>query len=86
LLVFDEATSDIDNVTERMISQAMTQLSERKTLLFVAHRLSTIQNFDMLYMMDKGAVIASGSYQTLLRTSPEFRLLAEGIVEAPASA
>ncbi|PZC46130.1 MAG: ABC-type multidrug transport system, ATPase and permease component [Chloroflexi bacterium] len=82
LLVFDEATSDIDNVTEAMISQAISQLSGRKTLLFVAHRLSTVRNFDLLYMMDKGTVVASGTYGALLKDSLPFRMLVEGIADA----
>ena len=81
LLVFDEATSDIDNVTEAMISQAVSQLAGRKTLLFVAHRLSTVRNFDLLYMMDKGTVVASGTYDALLKESLPFRLLVDGIAD-----
>lgn len=76
LLVLDEATSALDNVTESAVMGAVHGLSGKITLLIVAHRLSTVRACDVIHVMDKGCLVASGSYDQLLAHSALFRDLA----------
>lgn len=76
LLVFDEATSALDNQTEREVMDAISTLGGGKTILMIAHRLSTVQNCDMIVVMDHGRVAATGTYESLLAESPHFREIA----------
>jgi len=73
LLILDEATSDVDTVTEAYITEAIQALAAQKTLVIVAHRLATIQHCDRIYLLRAGATVASGSYAELVAISPEFR-------------
>jgi ATP-binding cassette, subfamily B, bacterial PglK len=77
VLVFDEATSALDNVTEKEISAAIETLSGDKTILIVAHRLSTIRNCDQIVFMKNGAIAGKGTYDELLSSSAEFRHLTQ---------
>jgi len=73
LLIFDEATSALDNATEAAINEAIEALHGKKTLLVVAHRLSSVRRCDRLVLMAEGQVRACGSYDALLRDFPEFQ-------------
>ena len=66
LLIFDEATSHLDVFTEREIQAAMSRISKNRTLLVVAHRLSTIRNADTVLVMDKGRLVEQGNHRELL--------------------
>lgn len=70
LLVLDEATSALDAETEAAISESLALLKGNTTLITVAHRLSTIQNADMIHVLDEGRVIASGPFQALRKGNP----------------
>ena len=76
VLFLDEATSALDNVTEGGIFDAVKSLGLSKTVVMVAHRISTIRDCDTIYVLDQGKIVAQGSYEELLRTSPTFRRLA----------
>ena len=76
LLIMDEATSALDNQTEQAVTQAIERLSKDRTVVIVAHRLSTIRNCDVIYMMGRGKVICAGTYDELLANSHEFQQLA----------
>ncbi len=76
LLVMDEATSALDNQTEKAVTDAIERLSKNRTVIIIAHRLTTIQKCDVIYMMGKGQIIARGTYDELLTNSPEFQKLA----------
>ncbi len=76
LLIMDEATSALDNQTEKAVTEAIEQLSKNRTVAIVAHRLTTVQKCDVIYMMSKGKIIAHGTYDELLTHSPEFQKLA----------
>lgn len=73
VLVMDEATSALDNVTERVLIKAIERLRGDKTIIMIAHRLTTVKNCDTIYMMKDGEVIADGTYENLLVNSKEFR-------------
>jgi ABC-type multidrug transport system fused ATPase/permease subunit len=73
VLIFDEATSALDNVTEKLIMESIDNLSRDLTIIIIAHRLTTLIHCDSIYELDKGKVLAQGSYQLLLKESPSFK-------------
>ncbi|MFW5643386.1 MAG: ABC transporter ATP-binding protein [Alkalispirochaeta sp.] len=77
VLVLDEATSALDNVTEAQVMAAIDNLAHKKTIIIIAHRISTVMKCDVIFVLDKGRIIAQGNYDHLLRTSPEFVRLIE---------
>ncbi len=66
ILVLDEATAALDQETEHLVSNAINSLAGRKTLIIIAHRLSTVKNCDCLYLLDKGRIVKSGSYEEVV--------------------
>ncbi|MBW4469138.1 MAG: ABC transporter ATP-binding protein/permease [Stenomitos rutilans HA7619-LM2] len=66
VLVLDEATSALDNETEQLISESIRSLSGTKTIIIIAHRLTTVKDCDRIYTMSKGQIINSGSYQEIV--------------------
>jgi ATP-binding cassette, subfamily B, bacterial PglK len=77
ILIFDEATSSLDRVTEASLMSAIEDLSGKKTTVIVAHRLDTIRHCDIIYVLEKGRIIAEGTFEELLQNSPEFQALAQ---------
>lgn len=75
VLVFDEATSALDNVTEKAVIEAVNVLSHKKTIIMIAHRLSTVKNCDQILYLEQGEIIDSGSYQELIERNSKFRNL-----------
>jgi ATP-binding cassette subfamily B protein len=67
ILVLDEATSALDSKSEQYIQKALWKLMKDRTALVIAHRLSTIQHMDSIVVMDKGAIVAVGTHQDLLK-------------------
>jgi len=67
ILIFDEATSSLDTKTEQEIQKSLNNISKGKTVLMIAHRLSTVINADNIFVMDKGKVIEEGTHSELLR-------------------
>jgi ABC-type multidrug transport system fused ATPase/permease subunit len=76
VLVFDEATSALDNRTEGEVMRAIEALHGTKTLLIIAHRLSTVRHCDQLILLVNGRVAACGSFDELVAHSTDFRALA----------
>jgi ATP-binding cassette subfamily B protein len=66
ILILDEATSSLDSITESQIQQALENLMENKTVIIIAHRLSTMKNVDRLIVFDKGKIVEEGTHQELL--------------------
>lgn len=77
LLVFDEATSALDNLTERAIMDAIRTLGQTKTIIVIAHRLSTVRNCDTVFLLDSGRVAAADRYDGLVASNAHFRALHE---------
>lgn len=67
MLILDEATSNVDTRTERMIQDAMKRLMEGKTCFIIAHRLSTIQNADLILVVRDGNIVEQGTHEELLK-------------------
>lgn len=72
VLVMDEATSALDTATEAAVAQAIRDLHGKVTVILVAHRLSTIRHADQIFFMSGGEVAASGTFDELIRSVPEF--------------
>jgi ABC-type multidrug transport system fused ATPase/permease subunit len=78
VLVFDEATSAVDNVTEREIVAALKELGGHKTIVMIAHRLDTVRHCDSIYLMEHGRVVASGTFDELARNDARFQNMLGG--------
>lgn len=77
VLLLDEATSALDSESERMIQSALEKLSAGKTVVAIAHRLSTVLTADRIVVMSGGRIAAVGSHSELLQSSPDYRNLYE---------
>lgn len=77
VLIMDEATSALDNLTERAVMSAIQTLSSEKTIIMIAHRLSTVKNCDTIFLLEHGKLIAQGTYEDLLKNSASFKKMAE---------
>ncbi len=76
VLVLDEATSALDNRTERAVMDAVHNLAHAKTIVMIAHRLSTVRACDKIFVLEHGRCVAAGGYDDLLAGSASFRELA----------
>jgi len=77
VLVLDEATSSIDTETEELIQSAIDKLTQGRTSIIVAHRLSTIKKADKIIVLDKGRIIEQGNHEELLAMNGTYRNLYE---------
>ena len=84
LLIMDEATSALDNITEREVMEAMQRIRGDKTIILIAHRLSTVRSCNTIFLMERGRLLAQGSYDELLATSQVFRHMVSGGSDAAA--
>jgi len=75
IIILDEATSQLDTLTERAIEAALNELRGKHTLIVIAHRLSTITRADKIVLLDRGRVVAEGNHEELLLKSPLYREL-----------
>ena len=66
ILVFDEATSSLDSITEKSIMKALDKATAGRTSILIAHRLSTVVNCDEIFVLDKGKVVERGTHSHLL--------------------
>lgn len=76
VLVMDEATSSLDGATEAAVMEMIQQLGRMKTLVVIAHRLSTVRSCDVIYLLQEGRIVASGTYDELARSNTQFRVMA----------
>jgi len=79
VLILDEATSALDNLTEQAVMEAVNNLGHDITIILIAHRLSTVRQCDQIYLLERGEVKASGTYDQITANSERFKALAQRI-------
>ena len=72
ILILDEATANIDTESEMLIQDAIDKLLVDRTSLVIAHRLSTVRNSDLIYVMSDGCVIEQGTHESLLELKGKY--------------
>ena len=72
IMILDEATSALDNVTEQIVQKAINELMGDRTVLAIAHRLSTVKDANCIYVMDKGKLLESGTHEELLALDGQY--------------
>ncbi|MEG1554236.1 MAG: ABC transporter ATP-binding protein, partial [Rikenellaceae bacterium] len=75
ILILDEATSALDTQSEKLVQDALDSLLENRTSVIVAHRLSTIQNVDRIYVIDDGHIVESGTHRELIDLGGYYKTL-----------
>ncbi len=73
LLILDEATSALDSLSEHMVQKSVDHLHGQKTIIIIAHRLSTVQNCDQILVLKDGQIVEKGTYKELLNANGEFK-------------
>ena len=76
LLILDEATAALDNLTESAVMDAVQNIRNDKTIIMIAHRLSTVKKCDRIFLLENGRVASSGTFDELVETSDTFRKMA----------
>ncbi len=76
-IIFDEATSSVDEENEREIWNCIGELGQTRTLIIISHRLSTIRNADVIYLIDDGAVCEAGDHDALMNAGGKYRRMVE---------
>ena len=77
LLILDEATSSLDNLTEKVVMEAIHNLGNKITIILIAHRLSTVKKCDKIILLDNGQVKDEGTFEKLFKTNEQFKKSAE---------
>ena len=75
ILIFDEATSSVDNKTENLIQKSLKEISKNRTTIAIAHRLSTIRNADQILVLENGKIIESGTHDELVALNGNYKNL-----------
>ncbi|MDM8553182.1 ABC transporter ATP-binding protein [Desulfococcaceae bacterium HSG7] len=73
VLILDEATNSLDGITENAVMQAIHNLSRKKTIIMIAHRLTTLKDCNIIYLIEQGQITAQGTYTELMQTNTQFR-------------
>lgn len=77
ILILDEATSNLDAITERALDRTIHEFAKDMTTIFIAHRLSTIKNCDRIYVMDKGKIVEQGTHRELIELGGKYAYLVQ---------
>ncbi len=77
ILILDEATSSLDNLTEKAVMDELINLNKDITIIMIAHRLSTVRKCDKIFLFEKGEMINQGTFDELIKVSDNFRIIAK---------
>lgn len=77
ILILDEATSNLDSITEKTLDRTIHEFAKDITTIFIAHRLSTIKNCDMIYVFEKGKIIERGTHEELIKLGGKYSELSK---------
>mgnify|MGYP001330697009 CR=1 FL=1 len=77
ILILDEATSSLDNLTEKAVMDELINLNKDITIILIAHRLSTVRKCDKIFLFEKGEMINQGTFDELIKVSDNFRIIAK---------
>ena len=77
ILIFDEATSNLDSQNEALIRESIEEASKGRTTIIIAHRFSTIRNVDRVIVFDKGRVVGQGTHEELYQECESYRRLVD---------
>ena len=77
VLIMDEATSALDNLTEEAVMEAVRNLNHEITIIMIAHRLSTVRQCDIIFLLEKGSLVAKGNFDSLIKNSEGFQKMAQ---------
>lgn len=75
IVIFDEATSSLDNISENVIKESWDSLCENRTIIVIAHRLSTVMNSEKIFVLDNGVIASEGTHEELLHKSETYQQL-----------
>lgn len=73
VIILDEATSALDNLTESFVMDAIEKISQNKTIIIIAHRLSTLKKCDNIFLMNKGEIVNQGTYEKIILSNNNFK-------------
>ena len=73
ILIFDEATSALDGLNEKIIMDSIYALSQKKTIILIAHRLNTVKRCEHIFLFDKGKIVDSGGFQQMVEQNKQFK-------------